>query len=244
MKILKGKSGASLVFIVGLALFLLAIGSSTLAAAYANSGYLSRQDEFNKINLLDKSIHENMMFSLQSDPENKDLLGYQIAKAIYEANDPSNNAYNVNGLQDTLLAVLIAEVGEEPINLNTLPGNVRIQSITLSFPEQFVSINPAIPAFYEEGSSTPLFERQPKSATVNASMVVEIEIDRVGGTTARTIITRALYQFTGGRLLEVGDTGAMEFIPEVLPDPLVIDDEGTPGGFGEWRLINYETVDR
>jgi Tfp pilus assembly protein PilV len=84
-KTLKRTSGASLIFVLFIMLFLMSIGVSTLAAAFANSGYIMRQSDYSRVRLLYESVHENIMHSLQVNPEDDDYLGYQIAMAIFKA---------------------------------------------------------------------------------------------------------------------------------------------------------------
>jgi len=237
-----------LIFIVGLALFLLAIGTSTLAAAFANTGYLARQNEFNKIMILDKAIHENMMYSLQADPEDENLLGYQIAWAIYKANDPFYNSDYEEG-ENNLKPVDDFWVLIDDIEINEFIGTgvVFLESISISFPEQIVEISNPSPAIFEDGSTTEVlvpFFRTPKTATMNARMIVEIVIVIESDASERTITSRAIYQFTGGRLSDDKDGDHSNVGVDVDGNAIEFEMEFLPDGYGEWRLVSYETVDR
>ena len=74
IRILKNKTGASLVFVVGVMLLLLAVGVSALTAASSNAGFAQRQRQFNQVRILADSVHQNILFSLQSDPSDEGLL--------------------------------------------------------------------------------------------------------------------------------------------------------------------------
>ena len=272
-----------MIFVLGVMMFLMSIGVSTLAAAYANAGYIMRQSDFARVRLLHESIHENIMYSLQADPEDEDLLGFQLARAIFRANDPLDAAYAQFTPDPTL-----ENPYPDPIATGLLPitdltilidgaqiavpgGRITVENITLSFPEQFVNINdaiPAVPQFPPPPASgadiiTPAEPREPRTATLNASMVVEVEISSGN----RTITSIAVFEYIGGRLTD-NPTGVptfinptnpppMQFVPSVPgtppiepEDPEDPEDTGTPGtpgysgGYGIWRMVRHEVIDR
>jgi len=259
---LKRTSGASLIFVLGVMMFLMAIGVSTLAAAFANAGYVMRQSEFTRVRLLHESIHENIMYSLQADPEDEDLLGYQIAMAIFNANDPAHPAFvlpppttpeNLNPTNPGLAPIPNLEINVIGTPLENLGGRVTVERITLSFPDQFVRINEAIPG---DDTITPAIPREPRTATLNASMIVEvvIRIDRLATDIiddddlgVRRITSIAVYEYTGGRFTEE---------PAGVPGGEPGDDNGdengyetfvmkfeSPSGYGIWRMVRHEIID-
>jgi hypothetical protein len=234
---LRRTSGASMIFVLGVMMFLMAIGVSTLSAAFANAGYVMRQSDFARVRLLHESIHENIMFSLQFNPEDESLLGYQIVMAILASNDEDDlDAYNVSGLSDIELDVTI-----DGTAIANFGGNITVQSVTLKFPDQFVNIYPAIPEIPQfppnpPGVTLPDDEiitkhvpREPKTATVNASMVVEVVISSGAGN--REITSIAVYEYTGGR-----------FIEESEATHKMIFDEDDPDGFGVWEMVRHEII--
>ena len=258
---LKRSSGASLIFVLGIMMFLMAIGVSTMAAAAANAGYIIRQNDFNKIRLLQDSVHESIMFSLQNDPEEMNSLAYQLAMAIFNANDPDNPSYDPNGLEDITFGTY-TETGSDSfrilidgVQIGNLGGRVNVVGIRFSFPEQHVAIRDAvdyIPQELDDGIPPGIItweqDREPRAATVNARLEVELAI-RSGGAGGRVITSVAVYEYTGGRLTDdpLGDFTKVEVVPPDLsmvfepPDPL---DPNDIGGYGEWRLVRYEIIDR
>jgi hypothetical protein len=243
-------------------MFLMAIGVSTMAAAAANAGYIIRQNDFNKIRLLQDSVHESIMFSLQNDPEEMNSLAYQLAMAIFNANDPDNPSYNPNGLEDITFGTY-TETGSDSFRISidgvpieNLGGRVNVVGIKFTFHEQHIIIRDAVdyilqdpPGATGDGIITWEQDREPRTAIINAGMEVELAI-RSGGAQGRVITTVSLYEFTGGRLTDdpdglydkgvpPGENPSMEF--ERPLDPL---DPNDIGGYGEWRLVRYEIIDR
>jgi len=237
---LKCKSGASIIFILGIMMFLMAIGVSTMAAGAANSGALMRQNEYNKILMLGKSVHDNIMFSLQADPGNEDLLGYQLVDAmfsVYDAHDPDIDPNDSAYLPPQLPAIedMRIIVNGEVLYFPNLPSTdkIHISDVVFRFPVQDIIDSPAIE--FEEifdgvGYVTP--DRIPRRVTLNARMVVEIEItarDLRAIANDRHIVSRAIYEYRNGRLSDVDEPGVMEFVD--------------PDGFGIWELVSYEIID-
>jgi len=239
-KALKCKSGASIVFVLGIMMFLMAIGVSTMAAGAANSGALMRQNEYNKILMLGKSVHDNIMFSLQADPGNEDLLGFQLATAMfktYDAYDPDIDPGHPLYVPPQLEPIddMIIRINGEYLYFPNQPSldKIHISNVVFRFPIQDIVETPAIdfdPIFDGTDYYTP--ERVPRTATINARMVVDIEITardlRLNGSD-RHIVSRAVYEYKNGRLSDVLEAGVMQF------------DE--PDGFGIWELVSYEIID-
>ena len=246
IKILKSKSGASLIIVLGIMLLLLSIGVSTLVAAEANSGFLFKQKEHSRIMILEDSVHQNILFALQReaiDPEDEeDLLSAKLARAIYEANDPYVMlSANPEGLDEITMDVSVGGVDLKDGGF----GSIKLQSITLSFPrhEQIVIITPPIPAIWSPAVHDPdtgvqispktlARPREPKTATVNATMIVTVKIDAGD----RIVTSRAFYEYTGGELSDDPDD-IYEEVDTTEVFPMVFTD------YGRWELINYEKAD-
>lgn len=237
LSILKDKTGASFIFVLGIMLLLMTIGISVLVAASANAGFVIKQKEHNQIMIMDDSVHKNIMYSLQHDASDDGLLSVQLVKAVYEANDPDLTlSYSPAGLADIPLEVNI----NNGVDLKS--GNISVESITLSFPEQNVIITPPVPAVYENIyddenliGRTLASAREPQTATVDAKMVVTVEINAKGKITT----TRAIYEYTGGKFSDdpdgtshAGDESGARF-----------DMVFTSDGYGKWRLIKHENID-
>jgi hypothetical protein len=245
---LKCTSGASLIFVLGIMMFLMSIGVSTMAAAFANAGFIMRQNDFNRVRLLHESIHENIMFSLQDNYENPDSLGYQIAMEIFRTNDPTDPGH-IPPLAPGVPAPGLT--GDRPLEvwIDGLPiGNfgprITVDSITLSFPEQFVNIMEAIPyiPLYPSGATgenviTQERLRVPRTATLNASMVVEIVIT----SGERTITSIAVYEYTGGRLTEYPFVPTYNLASTTMRFVLSAG-YAAPGGYGEWNMVRHEII--
>ena len=253
--LLKRTSGASLILVLGIMLFLMAIGVSTMSAAFANAGYIMRQNDFNRVKLLHESIHENIMFSMQDRPGYPNSLGYRIAMAIFDANDPRTYAPGVpvSPLGSIDLDILISNTaapGTSILRNNTFGNIIAVESITLSFPEQFVSIQEAIPPVspFPLGATgdeviTPARPREPRTASLNASMIVEVVISSGD----RTITSTAFYEYTGGRLTDNPSSTPVYIDPPSPPDMKLIPAPSNPpydpGGYVIWRMVRHEIID-
>ena len=255
LMVLKEKTGASMIFVLGIMLFLMAIGVSTMAAAGANAGFILRQSEYSRIRIVDESIHENIMFSLQyvpdDDDDRSDFLGYQIAMAIYDAYDAYHDYYKnpapLPPAPDDGLAPIILTVSVDGNSIDPPGGLITVERIELSFPFRFsesdslITINPAVPAvtIYDPVTDADIEDspRQPKTVTMSAIMEVRVDIavrGLGGNVQPRTVTSIAVYEYTGAKLTEIGITGDMEF--EVVGFGA--------DAFGTWELIRYEVIDR
>ena len=240
-----------MVFIIGIMMFLMAIGVSTMAAAAANSMFIMKQGSFNRVGLLADSIHESILFSLQAEPpagpldvaDYKSTLAYQLAWAIYKANDADYNGIPnpVNpGKFIGLANITDFNIRIDGININSIDNHMNT-IITFEFPNQLVNIKPFKPM--EEGESTvdgeeifPKRDREPKTATINASMIVRVVV--TAGVEERSITSIAYYEFTGGILTDdpynsYGNDQSLVLKPM----------EFAPGEYGEWRLVRREIID-
>jgi hypothetical protein len=193
------------------------------------------------------------MYSLQAEPGNEELLGYMLAMAIFEANDPT--AFTPP-LAPGVPAPGLADITDLIITLDGTPleefgGRITLESITITFPDQFVSIFDAIPATAQVPAGatgddiiTHARPREPRTATVNASMIVEVTVRSVG----RSITSIAVYEYTGGRLTDDPD-GANSTVTEnisfemAFEKPAVFGGPDDRGGYGRWRMIRHEFID-
>jgi len=233
--ILKDKSGVSLMFVLGVMMMLLLIGASLLVAASSNVGTNIRQNEFNRVMLLSNSIHRNIMYSLQADPENDGLLANQLAWIIYEAQDE-----DIDDI--TLRLDMDADI----------PASMSV-NIILSIPFHEVRVFEAsdyVPGIEESGyfdgevwiviEATPEIPRIPETAEIKAEMLVTVVIEsnamvREG---SRLVTTQAAYEYRGGFL-----TDDPYGIHQTNPNPTGLEMAFAPDGFGIWSLISYETVE-
>jgi len=234
--ILKSTSGVSLMFVLGVMMMLLLIGASLLVAASANIGSNIRQNEFNRVMLLSNSIHRNIMYSLQADPENEGLLANQLAWIIYEAQDED--------IDDITLR----------INMDAdIPDSMSV-SIILSIPFHEVRVSESsdyfpgiegIDYYDEEGNHiviepVPETPRVPETANIKAEMLVTvvIESDAMVREGSRLVTTQAAYEYRGGSL-----TDDPYGVHQTNPNPIDLVMEFAPDGFGIWSLTSYETVE-
>lgn len=257
LNILNDNRGISLVFVLGVMMFLMAIGVSVVAAASANVGFMNEQREHGQVILLDESIHKNIMYSLQHEPNNEDLLAAQLLWALFRAKDEGSGSVNSITLEVTL------DNGEDLES-----GPISVEPLTFSFTTESVVITDFVPAVYvdvyedkfdDDGVWTHqefvdrVFDgknRIPKSATVNAAMTVIVEINA----NSKNTTSRATYEFTGGRLSD--DPPGLHYKCDVG----CVKKEGTcyvyyPArgcldglemeitDYGKWRLIKHENID-
>ena len=218
--ILKNKSGASLMFVLGIMLFLLAIAGSVLAAASANIGANARQERHNRAELLTESIHRNIKYSLEMTPLTMDYtdtdfensLAYQIAQVVY------NNASAETPIDMIYLDIDIPKVETD-----------MVDSILLEILFQDVRYTGPIEAVLETDPPTP---RVPMMASVNAKMSVKVVVEVESASlreAPRFITTMATYEYRDGIL---SDTNAMDEIGEMeFRD------------FGKWVLLSYEIIE-
>jgi len=236
-EILKDKSGVSLMFVLGIMMFLLAIGASLLAAASANIGANVRQNEYNRVIVLGDSIHRSIMHSLQADPEDENSLANRLAWIVYETPD-------------------IVSQGSIELELDfDTPGNDDIPdymaiSITLSFLFREVIITPAteyvpeIPAFTDTDGipveAVPEVPGMPETAAISADMLVTvvIEADGIIRDGSRFITSQAYYEYRGGLLTDDPDGNIA-----TRPNPPASDLYFATDGYGTWSMISYEIIE-
>jgi len=215
-------------------MFLMAIGVSTMAAGASNAGALMRQNEYNRVLLLSKSVHDNMMFSLQAksdDPASyRTLLGYQLALAVFNEYKPDIIFRDITDIIISIDGDPIFDSSVDPAD--TITNLIRIGDITIKFP--FIDIVDSPAVYFDRGDDLEQERIKPRTATMNARMIVELDVTARD----RKITSRATYEYTNGRLSD---------------EPLIGDDVGAPDyeyimrfepdGFGEWNLVSYEVID-
>ena len=228
-----------MLFVLGILLFLMAIGASTMAAAAANTGYVFRQNEFNRVRILDESIHDSIRFSLQPpddvDDEYRDqYLGYHLVLALFEAfkNDPDPNL--ISSLPPIISDsnTRFIDIINAGINIYDDTRMIHVRSIEFSFPleeqQRGIKVIPGIAA-----DSLLNTDEIPETAIVNARMIVKVEIQigtQGSNRPSRTVTSAAVYNFMDGRLII---KEASPGIREVSYDT---------DGYGTWELLNYEII--
>lgn len=216
--ILRSKSGASLMFVLGIMLFLLAIAGSIMAAASANIGANVRQERYNRAIVLTDSIHRSIKHSLEIIPTTDDYsvdepvnsLAYQLAMAIYENADAPVDTVELN----------IDIPGVDMSAVNSITLDIIYQDIKFTGPiESVPEINP--PTL-----------RVPRTATINAQMNVRVIVEVESTSqreTPRFITTVATYEYKDGVLSDMnanGEIGEMAF-----------------SDLGKWELMSYEIIE-
>jgi len=218
LSILKDKSGASLMFVLGIMLLLLAIGGSVLVAASTNVGANVRQEKYNAAVILTDSIHRSIKYSLEEVPESTDYpdsnfessLAYQIARGIYDSFESPQGSIELN-----------ADILE--IDMSNIKG------ITLEFSYQDIRFAGPVDAVPETDPPTP---RIPRTATINAQMDVRVVVEVESASlrdAPRYITSIASYELRDCVLSDTnvnGDVGEMEF-----------------SNFGKWVLMSYEIIE-
>jgi len=206
MKVLKNNSGASILFVLAVTFLLLAIGVSVLIAASAGRGAMVRQIKHNQMILLDNSIHNSILFSLQKieDPENS--LGARLVWALYEKARTGEELGEVNTAVDNRGRVLNLDIELENFDIDDIVGEVKVY---LTFLVQDVFISPAAPPIFVRdydnwnGIGVPDWilapdgNRVPETVTVSARMIVTVVINVDG----EKISTESEYVLDGERMI-------------------------------------------
>ena len=226
--LLKSKSGASLMFVLGIMMMLLAVGASVMTAATANVGSNIRQNHYNNAVLLSDSIHRNIMHSLNMDESDADFdtsLRNKLSTALYEANKPVAN----DGDTNLPLDGFEMSVGVDGVDMSAL------ERIDVRIP--FQDIRFAGPVGYVPETGT---NRVPFTASINVRIIVTVEVSihptGMARVDDRTITTRAVYELSNAFMSDEGDilyteedssiTGELEF-----------------ESFGNWKMVSYEIIE-
>lgn len=213
---LKDQSGASLLFVLGVMLMLLAVGASVLAAAFGNFGIGIMQENHNRAMLLGDSIHRNIEHSLVNLADDENSLAQQIARQIYENSDDDSN--------------VIVHIDNIKLDVD-IPGSSPLPvEVTLYFPHASAVITPYVPEMSEFIPSIP---ERPRRALLNATMLVrvEVEVNSAGVLGDKRVINfEAVYEYTDGILTEEpAGSSDMEFL--------------IPAHRGRWDIVSFEIID-
>ena len=213
MKVLKNNSGASILFVLAITFLLLAIGVSVLIAAAAGRGAMVRQMKHNQFRLLDNSIHNTIMYSLQQKNDADNSLGAQLVWALYETAIAGDKLGESSTSIDKRGRVLNLDIDLEDFEINDVVGEVKVY---LTFLVQDVFISPPQPPIFVRdydnwnGLGVPEWilaengSRVPETATVSARMIVTVVIYVDG----EEISTESEYVLDGKRVIS-DDTNPM-----------------------------------
>ena len=229
IRAVNNEAGSSLMYVLAAMLLLLIIGVSILTAASANVGFNTRQRNHARGILLADSVQRNILYGLQQNKEAEESLANQLLYTLFAASE------DFGQVSEILLEMYLSGELE-------LAEGIYVESIMLSFPEQQVQIQESIPAILMEpqpgATEVEMMEdipREPKTATVDAHMMVTVRINIKGN----QMISRAYYEYSGGMLSDDPEGKFVNYI------------EGEPDGpgemviteVGEWRMIRHEKVE-
>lgn len=141
IKRLLGKKGESLILVLILMFFFMIVCVSVSSAAISTIRYVGIQTDFNQAMLLEKSIHDNIMYSLQvTDPLNPhNSLGWQVVNAIQLTNANAGDAAG----DIHITGITIAGFND------VMDGRISIESVTLRLTEQRIIPRNAVAALYQ-----------------------------------------------------------------------------------------------
>jgi hypothetical protein len=232
---LNNKSGVSLIFVLGVMMLLMAIGTSVLTAASANVGANIRQDNYNRALVLSDSVHRNIMHSLLEPDQNDELvfensLAYKLIRAIHL--DKENEIPNTFDLEIDIPGVDMDALESVSIGF-ILKHKTPIGPFGAIFNDLYNSDGDIIGEYLHT-------KRTPLTVRIDVVMVVTVMVEVEGSGSAfgnRVIITRATYSYNGGTFSDEGLVNDFEINPIVVGNledmKLVIP--------GEWSLLYYET---
>jgi hypothetical protein len=151
--ILRDKSGVSLLIVLAVMLLIMAIGVSVLVAAGASMGFVRSQQEYNRVRLLEESVHRSIMYELQrptagvSQGTLDTRLATRIAEAAYwiaEQGAAGDSRYLPATLPAFDPALTVRLDGAVPAS-----GNVSLHSVDVAFsiqPGDFMTLSGPTPA--------------------------------------------------------------------------------------------------
>jgi len=217
VSILKSRSGASLLFVLGVMLMLLAVGASVLAAAFGNVGINIRQERHNRAILLSESIHRNIRYSLEAyDSDFEESLSGRLAHQILLSDGE---------LDDIELDIEI---------LGFSGGLDAVQSVVLSFPFAEARIFEAV-----EGDLDLDIPDVPRTAQLSARMVVTVVIEVDSYLNERRIITsEAVYEYSGGVM--IGYPELDDISGDIINYDMFFNDYND---HGEWEILSFRTIE-
>lgn len=192
-RVIKDNSGASIMFVLGIALLLLAISTSALVAASASDGARIAKQTRNQLNLYSDSVQKIIMSSLMSkDDKGKNVLAItdsdmpktlngQILRAIY------NDIYND---VDPLIPATATSYATK------LSIDIKDIALTLDGDDSFTCKVGILGEPY-------IIYNSPSSLMVNAGFDIKTEV----GYRGNTLTSIASYNYSGGLLLKATSTG-------------------------------------
>jgi len=235
--VLSSRSGASLLFVMGIMFLLLAIGGSVMAAASSNYGSNIRQNQYNAAVVLNDSIQRNIRHSLQMNSETLPTPVLDFTQSL---------ASNIP------IAMYYAHIAENPLTVFELQlggvaglvptGTDRNYSVTIKFPfHPEVNISDSADAMPELANSLgdpddPFNHRTPATARLSARMIVEVSVFFGAGVNQRVHTTQATYEYRNGVLTDDffwGNPALMSFSQEV-------ENPNDTAASGEWTMVSYE----
>jgi hypothetical protein len=215
------KTGASLVFVLGVMMMLLAIGVSVFAAASANTGARLRQEVYHQVVLLNESVQESIFHMLTQKP-------VEYANPVTSTNLLTRLAWeayrerSAEGAEELFIGLDGFEFAGSGVSLLGADRGISIASVKihLTFPGTQIRITPArdeisIPDLDDDGNpmDTGIFvPREPKRVLVNMDIEVAVEIDAGG----RSVFSSAFYKITDcvfiDNLVDSPDNWSLELI--------------------------------
>jgi hypothetical protein len=246
--IVRDKKGASVIFVLGVMVFLMAIGISVLVAATTTGMSSPIKQKEHEIHLLKHdSVHRNVMYSLQADPTDENgFLSAQIVRLLYDEWDNLDEGETL----DDLVVPVVAQL-DNGNHLNNAEVSFSFRNVNVNVTEAIPAVLTLVPDMLDldgfpmtwklsfeyfdngYGKSEP---RIPHTATVTAEMVVSVRINDGGF----VMLSEAVYRFTGGYFSDDPE-GILHYDNDTVGfvgDMLFTDD-----GYGEWEMIGYAIIE-
>jgi len=233
--ILKNKSGASLLFVLGVMLLLMSMGASAMIAASSNVGSNLRQKQYNRAVILNDSIHRNIMHSLQpaSAATFENSLASSLIMEIYKEYERVNSTTPGALIPDEIDLVMTLTGATISVD-NDIKLSFLYKDVKMAGPVDF------IPEVGEFG-----IDRIPRTASINAQLTVTVSVEVASGMRFRVedriITSQATYELSGAVLTDDPDKKYMKTPEDDVPDNLTM--ELDPNGHGTWSLISYEIIE-
>jgi len=247
LAIIKSKSGVSLIFVLGIMLMLFAIGgavisgtnanvnigSSVTGAATANFASNIRQNQYNRAVLLGDSIHRTIRQSLL-DSSSATSLARKLPEELYNKRQLifDNRTPDFDADEKVEEIVFDFKITTGPAAVTDANYTIKI-IFPMSLNNPSIEFNGPMAAMPElgEGFTT----RTPRTAAINAKIVVEVEVF-LQGTDGRKVTTLAAYDYRGGVFSDASSDRKPDDI--TFDDSLLVFTE-----FGVWEMVSYEITE-
>lgn len=212
-RVIKDNSGASIMFVLGVALLLLAISTSALVAASASAGAGIAKQTRNQLNLYADSVQKTLMYSLMSkydegknilatdDMDKPKTLSGQILRAIYHSATSVTTTASFTSFS--------IPFSIDDITLTLDGDNSFTCTVDIDVEQPFVQIYNGI------STATSI------QYLVNARITVQAEVFY-----RSTLTSLVTYDYSGG-LLEKDTVANTVLIEEA----------------GEWRFVSHEKIE-